>query len=277
MTFGLQKELMPRKIKDIEGEEEIIDEKKILKEAEEREKERKAEEEQIKEEQKEAEIEAKDKRRKTKAGSKTILQRRKPKHGKKYRQLAELIEKDREYPINEAIELVLQTSPVKFDATIEVHVKINGKEKNTVRGTVKLPGGVAKEKLILAVTEKNVDDVLTKVKEGKIDFNIMVADLKLMPKLAQAAKILGPKGLMPSPKAGTAVENVEEAVEDLKGGKIEYRADKLNIVHQAIGRISFGPERIKQNYDALLSHLPKRLDSIYLTTSMGPSIRVAKK
>lgn len=250
----------------------VIDEKKILKEAEEREKERKIEEKIEKEEQKEAEKEEKKEEKK-----KEEPKRRKPRHGKKYREIAKQIEKDKEYAALEAIELALKTSPAKFDATVEVHVKINPKEKN-IRGMVNLTGGVVKEKNVLGVTESNVDEVLANVKAGKIDFDVMIADLKVMPKLAMLAKVLGPKGLMPSPKAGTAVEDVAKATEELKGGKVEYRADSFNIVHMPLGKISFGDERIKQNYDAIIGVLPfKKIESLYITTTMGPSIKVAKK
>ena len=256
--------------------EEVIDEKKILKEAEEKEKERKAEEKLEKEEQKEAEKEAKAEERAEKGAQKVVV-RKKPLHGKKYREIAKQIEKDQEYAIAEAIELALKTSPVKFDATVEVHVRINAKEKN-IRGMVTLSGGVVKEKKVLAVTESNVEEVIASVKTGKIDFDVMIAELKVMPKLAPLAKVLGPKGLMPSPKAGTAVEDVVKATEELKGGKVEYRADSFNIVHMPLGKISFGSERIKQNYDAVIGVLPfKKIVSLYLTTTMGPSIKVAKK
>jgi len=253
--------------------EEVIDEKKILKEAEEREKERKAEEEVAKEEEKKAEKEEK----KEKSDKKVEQKKRKPQHGKKYRELAKQVEKDKEYPIAEAIDLALATSPVKFDATIEAHIKINPKEKN-IRGMVTLSGGIVKEKKIKEVTEANADEVIADIKAGKLDFDVMIAELKAMPKLAQLAKVLGPKGLMPSPKAGTAVEDVAKAVEELKSGKVEYRADKFNIVHMPLGKISFGPERVKQNYDAVIGVLPfKKIESIYLSSTMGPSVKAARK
>ncbi|MFA7253442.1 MAG: 50S ribosomal protein L1 [Patescibacteria group bacterium] len=256
---------------------EEVSEKELLKEAEEREKLRKEKEEAEKEAQKEEEAEQKKEEKAEKEAKRQQTQRRKPRHGKKYRALAEKVEKDKEYSIDESIELAINTNPSKFDATVEMHVKINPKEKSVIRGMVKLPGGVTKEKKVLEVTIENVDEVVASIKAGKIDFDIMIADIKVMPKLAQLAKVLGPKGLMPSPKAGTVVPDVKKAAEEMAGGKVEYRADKQNIVHMAIGKISFGPEKIKQNFEAILSHLPKKIDSIYLTTTMGPSIRVAKK
>lgn len=255
----------------------VIDEKKILKEAEEREKERKAEEEAIKEEEKKAQKSHAAEASRDKGEKKLIQKNRKPQHGKKYRELAKQVEKDKEYPIAEAIDLALTTSPVKFDATIEAHIKINPKEKN-IRGMVTLSGGVVKEKKIKEVTEANADEVIADVKAGKLDFDVMITELKAMPKLAQLAKVLGPKGLMPSPKAGTAVEDIAKAVEELKRGKVECRADKFNIVHMPLGKISFGGERIKQNYDAVIGVLPfKKIESIYLSSTMGPSVKVARK
>jgi len=257
------------------GAEAEMTEQEILKQAEEREKERKEEEETEKEEIKAEEKEEKKKELKARKARKATV-RVAPRHGKNYRKLAEKIEKDKEYPVDEAIVLAMETNPAKFDATVELHVRLNAKEKN-IRGMVVLPGGVVKEKKILEVTEANADEVIAEVKAGKINFDTMIADIKTMPKLAQLAKVLGPKGLMPSPKAGTAVEDVKKAAEELRGGKVEYRADKLNIIHMAIGKISFGADKIKSNYQAILDHLPKRITSIYLTTSMGPSVKVTKK
>ena len=272
--------------KEIEKDEQIVDqtaeetqeeltEAEILKQAEEREKERKELEKEEKAEAKALAKEQKVEEREGKIARKATV-RVKPRHSKKYRAIAEKIEMGKEYSVSEAIELALETNPAKFDATIELHVKLNNKEKN-IRGMVVLPGGVTKEKKVLEVTLENVDQVVTDVKAGKVDFDIMIADMKVMPKLASLAKVLGPKGLMPSPKAGTVVEDVKKAAAEMKGGKVEFRADKQNIVHMAIGKISFGAEKVKQNYQAIIDHLPKRMDSIYITTSMGPSIKIARK
>lgn len=272
--------------KDAKKEEQVVEEvtaqateelseKDLLKQAEEREKARKEQEEAEKEatkaEEKEKKQEEKEERK-----AQRVTARKRPRHGKNYRKSAESIEKGKEYSLAEALELVLNSNPSKFDATVEMHVKLNVKEKN-VRGMVTLPGGVIKEKKVREVTEENVEEVIADVKAGKIDFEVMIADIKVMPKLAQLAKVLGPKGLMPSPKAGTAVVDVKTAVEELRSGKVEYRVDKFNIIHMAIGRISFGAEKIQSNYQAIIDHLPKRIDSIYLTTTMGPSVKVVKK
>jgi len=263
-------------IEKVAGEEtEEISETELVKQAEEREKERKEAADLERKEAKKAEKEA-EKAEKEERAAIRVTKRVKPLHGKKYRKLAEKIEKDKEYPVSEAIALAIETNPVKFDATVEMHVKVSVKEKN-IRGMVVLPGGVTKEKKVLEVSEANVDEIIVKVKANKIDFDIMIADMKVMPKLASLAKVLGPKGLMPSPKAGTVVDDVKKAAAELRGGKVEYRADKNNIVNMAIGRISFGAEKIHENYVAILDKLPKRIESIHLSTSMGPGIRVARK
>ena len=281
-TAGEKKQKETEIVKEVKKEEkelqkdEVVDEKQLLKEAEEREKERKAGEEAAKVEAREAEKEEKAEEHEKKV-VKRAQQRVKPRHGKNHRKMAEQIEKDKEYPASEAIDLALKTSPAKFDATVEAHVKISMKEKN-IRGMVTMRGGLAKEKKVQEITEKNVDDVIANIKAGKFDFDILIADLKVMPKLAILAKTLGPKGLMPSPKAGTAVEDIAKAVEELKSGKVEYRVDKNNVVHMPIGKISFGAERIYQNYEALIHVLPiKKVESIYLSTTMGPSVKVARK
>ncbi|MEI6499112.1 MAG: 50S ribosomal protein L1 [bacterium] len=270
---------MPKKNEELSTGQMIaeeISEKELLKQAEEREKERKEQEEAEKEAEKEEAKEKKAEERAEKLLKKVRQVRVRPRHGKKYRAIEEKIEKNKEYALAEAIDLVLESSTVKFDATVEMHVKLNAKEKN-IRGMVVLPGGMVKEKKILEVLPTNADEVIENIKAGKIDFDLLIVDIKVMPKFAQLAKVLGPKGLMPSPKAGTVVADVAAAALELKAGKVEYRADKLNIVHMSLGRVSFGSEKIKLNYDAIISHLPKRIDSIYLTTSMGPSIKVSKK
>ncbi|HOX41811.1 MAG TPA: 50S ribosomal protein L1 [bacterium] len=252
--------------------QEEISEKELLKQAEEREKARKEEEELKKTEAKEEEKEEKKKAKALHATKKAQV-RKKPRHGKKYREILKQIDQSKIYSLDEAVELALTTNPAKFDATIELHVKLDDREKN-IRGMVVLPGGVTKEKRILEATTETVDNIITDVKAGKINFDVLIAETKVMPKLASLAKILGPKGLMPAPKAGTVVDDTKAAAAEMKGGKVEFRADKNNIIHMAIGKISFGSDRVKSNYKAVLEHLPKRINTIFLSTSMGPSIRV---
>lgn len=248
----------------------IIDEKELLREAEERELERKEAEEAEKEEEKKNAI--KEKKASKIAGK--ISVRRKPRHGKKYRAVLEKLEKSKEYTIDEAIELIEVISTTKFKSTIELHVRLSKKLEN-VRGTFTLPGGAVKQKKVLEVTDKNVDELIAEVKSGKIDFDIIVAEPKVMPKIAQLAKILGPKGLMPNPKSGTVSEDVKAAAEDFRGGRVEYKADKSNIVHMAIAKVGEDSEKTKQNIEALLSQFPTpRIETIFLSTTMGPSIQI---
>lgn len=255
---------------------EAVDEKEILKEAEEREHERKeAEEKEKKAAKAEAKEHEKEAREIKKAEKHNI--RRKPRHGKKYRAVLEKIEKGREYEINEALNVLRETSITKFESTIEMHVKLNKKLEN-VRGTMTLPGGAVKEKKVLEVTDKNIDDVVASVKAGKTDFDVMVAHPKVMPKLAALAKTLGPKGLMPNPKSGTVSEDVAEAAKEFRSGRVEYKADKANIIHLAIAKIKSDHEKTKENIETVLSQFPtNRIDSAYLTTTMGPSIRIKTK
>ncbi len=253
-----------------------VDEKELLHEAEEREKERKEAEEREKEQAKEATKDSKSKERSAKKLSKANI-RVKPKHGKKYREMIKKIEIGKEYSILEAIKLAKETSITKFEATIELHIKLSKKLEN-IRGTFTLPGGAVKEKKVLTVDDKNIEEVIAKVKSGKIDFDIMVAHPSVMPRLASMAKTLGPKGLMPNPKAGTVSEDVKSAAEEFKGGRIEYKADKSNNIHIAVAKAKLADDKIQANIDAAISQFPaNKIESIHLTTSMGPSVRVSVK
>ncbi len=265
-----------KKVKKIEAAEAVVDEKELLHEAEEREKERKEIEEKEKEEAKIAVKEAKKATHEEKKAEKANV-RKKPRHGKKYRALAERIDSSKEYSIADAVKLAKETSVTKFDATVEMHLRLSSKLENA-RGTFTLPGGAVKEKKVEKVTDKNVEELISKIKAGKIDFDIIVAHPSAMPKLASVAKILGPKGLMPNPKSGTVSEDVDVAVEEFKGGRVEYKADKSNNVHLAIAKASFADEKIVANVEATINQFPaNRIESIHITTSMGPSIKVAAK
>lgn len=260
---------MAQKVEEMASDE-IIDEKKILKDAKKKEKE-------IKAELKEAKAEEKKSVSKKASLDKKVEEekRRAPKHGKKYRDALKAIDKNKAYPILDAIKIAKKSSKVKFDATVEIHVKVESKMEN-IRGSINLPGGVAKQKKILKVTEKNVEQIKSDVKAGKTDFDIMIADQKIMPKLAPLAKILGPKGLMPNPKSGTVVDDVDKAEKEFMGGKVEYKADKGNVVHLAVGKVSYDDKKIADNIESLLNALPEnKIDSIYLATSMGPSVRIS--
>ena len=206
------------------------------------------------------------------------------------------------YGIDEAIELVKDTSAVKFDATVEVHVRLGidvKKSDQQVRATVALPHGAGKNKKIAAFVgdndEKAAKDAgadfiygeedIKKIKDtGKIEFDIAVATPEMMPKLAQAAKILGPKGLMPNPKTDTVGKDAAKMISELKKGKAAFKTDDTGNVHQAIGKVSFTAEQLKANYTAFMEALKKAkpasskgtyMQAVYLTSSMGPSVKVA--
>lgn len=188
--------------------------------------------------------------------------------GKRYRTEVAKVDRTKKYTLEEAIALVQATSSVKFDASVEVHVQI---KNDGVRGTLDLPHGTGKTKKVAVAT----DEVIEQITAGKFDFDVLLATPAQMPKLAKLARTLGPKGLMPSPKAGTVVEKPEEAMAAFAGGRVEYRADKTKVVHLGVGRVSFKPAQIKDNIDALLEVLQSaRILSVSLASSMGPGVKV---
>lgn len=253
---------MAQKVKEMVSEE-IIDESTVKKEVEEAKKELK---EEIAEEQ--AEEIAEQKKEK-----KTIAKKpRKPVRSKKYLAAHALVDQNKLYETSEAIAKVLETTVVKFDPTVEVHalLSISG-----IRGAIVLPAGTPKEKRVAIADEKTADEIITKVKAGKIDFDILLATPGAMPKLASAAKVLGPRGLMPSPKSGTVVEDVVSAEQEIKSGKVQYKQDDQKNIHLAIAKASWGQEKIKDNLQAFLKILPKnKVSALYLTSTMGPSVKL---
>lgn len=221
--------------------------------------------------------------------------------GKKYREVAKLIEKDKLYELAEALELVVKTSPVKFDATVELHVNLNVDPKQAdqnVRDTVDLPEGSGKT-LRVAVFAEEADakaakaagadiagdaDFLARLDKNELNFDILISTPALMARLGKYAKVLGPRGLMPNPKSGTITTDIPAAVKAAKAGKVEYRVDQAGIIHLGIGKVSFGAERLGNNARAVISSLKAAkpssvkgtfIDSAYITTSMGPSIKVS--
>lgn len=248
---------------------EVEDEKELLKKAEEKEKAKKEAEEK---EKKVKKVEKKEE--KVIIEKKVEEVRAKNKHGKKYRTVKEKIEIDKIYEPDEAIDLVKELSTTKFDATVDFHLRLDKKIEN-LRGVVNLPAGAAKEKNVLVVDEKNVDEIVEKVKANKVEFDVMLATPAVMPKLASLAKILGPKGLMPNPKSGTVTDNLAEAAEEFRGGKVEFKADKGNNIHISIGKVSRNHDKIKENLEAVLAAVPiGKVLSAHLSTSMGPSIKI---
>jgi large subunit ribosomal protein L1 len=220
---------------------------------------------------------------------------------KRMNEAAKLVEKGKLYTTKEAIELALQMPKAKFDETLEVHIKLGVDSKQAdqqVRGVLVLPNGTGKSKkvLVLAKGEKATqakeagadfvgdDDMIEKIqKENWFDYDVVVATPDMMASLGKIARILGPKGLMPNPKSGTVTMDVAKAVAEIKAGKIEYRLDKTNIIHCPIGKVSFGCDKLMQNYEALLDAIVKAkpaaakgtyLKSIAVSTTMGAGIKV---
>lgn len=241
---------------------------------------------------KEAEAKEAKEERKTKAKEEksetTLKQAQKParskleRKGKNYRKLAELIDKSKSYKLPEATDLAIKTNPAKFDASVELHVRLGVDPKQAdqnIRATVVLPAGTGKE-VRVAIAD---DALLAKLDKEVIDFDVLVASPDMMPKLGKYARLLGPKGLMPNPKSGTVSSDVKKAAAEAKAGRVEYRVDPNGIVHVNAGKVSFGADKLIKNLEAILSSLkankPSSLksvyvQSIYLTTSMGPSIKV---
>jgi len=211
------------------------------------------------------------------------------------------IEADKTYPIDEAIELAKKTSTVKFDASIELHLKLGidpGKTDQLVRGTISLPHMAGKTKRVAAFVDADKEaeakaagaDVIGSeelineiVNKGKIDFDVAVATPSMMPKIAKAAKVLGPRGLMPNPKTDTVDTDVAKMIKEQKAGKMSFRNDNGGNLHQIIGKVSQAEAEVKANFEAFLGAIKKAkpasskgifLKGAYLTTSMGPSIKV---
>jgi large subunit ribosomal protein L1 len=223
-----------------------------------------------------------------------------PKHGKKYEEAAKLIEADKLYDPEEAVEVVKKTASAKFDETVEVAVKLGVDPKHAdqqVRGAVVLPHGTGKSKrvLVFAKGEKSkeaetagadfvgAEDMVEKIQGGWTDFDVAVATPDMMGMVGRLGKILGPKGLMPNPKVGTVTMDVTRAINEIKAGKIEYRTDKAGNIHAPIGKVSFGKDKLMQNFQTLLDTLVKvkptgakgqYLRGITLSTTMGPGVKI---
>ncbi len=221
--------------------------------------------------------------------------------GKKYVEAASKIEKGKSYSKEEAVKLVKVTSPSKFDATVELAVRLNldtKKSDQQLRGAIVLPHGTGKTKKVLVVAkgenatkakEAGADfvgdtDILEKIeKENWFDFDVMIATPDMMPLLGKLGKVLGPKGLMPNPKTGTVTTDVTKAVNDVKAGRVEYRTDSFGNIHSIIGKVSFTEEQLLENLDSFMSTILKvkpssvkgdYIKNIAITTTMGPGIKI---
>ena len=221
--------------------------------------------------------------------------------GKKYTDSVKLVDKSKAYDPSEALDLVCQTSKAKFDETIEIHIRLGVDSRHAdqqVRGAVVLPNGTGKNvKVLVFAKGDNVQKALDAgadyaggveyadkiVQENWFDFDVVVASPDMMGVIGKLGKVLGPKGLMPSPKAGTVTPDVARAVKEAKAGKIEYRLDKTNIIHCPIGKASFGAEKLAENFNTLVGAVVKAkpaaakgqyIRSCVIASTMGPGIKV---
>ena len=225
------------------------------------------------------------------------------KKGKRYLEVSALVDRATIYEPKEAMDIVLKTAKAKFDESVELHVKlgVDGRSADQqVRGTVVLPNGTGKTKKVLVIAKgdkadeatKNgadivgAEEIITKIQGGWLDFDVCITTPDMMGFVGRVAKILGPKGLMPNPKSGTVTMDVKKAINDVKAGKVEYRLDKTNIVHVGIGKVSFGAEKLLENYDAIMNAIVKAkpaaskgtyLKSITLSSTMGPGVKTSYK
>ncbi len=222
------------------------------------------------------------------------------KRGKKYKIGEKLIGKEKFYSVEEAISLVKKIGKAKFDETVEIALKlgINPKQSDQiVRGQVLLPHGTGKEKVIAVIAKEDKqkeakssgvdivgnEDLIEKIKKGKIDFDVLIATPDCMKDLSKLGKILGPKGLMPNPKSGTVTFEIADAIKKVKSGQIEFKADSTGIIHLGIGKISFDEKKLEENAKALIESILKArppkvkgqyLKSITISSTMGPGIKI---
>jgi large subunit ribosomal protein L1 len=223
------------------------------------------------------------------------------KHSKRFNELEQLVDKTKLYSVEEAIQILIDNSKVKFDETVEIHMNLGidpRKSDQLVRGTMVLPHGTGKTKKVLVIAEGEAaqaakeagadmvgdEEVIAEIKKtGNCDFDVVLATPDMMRKLAPIARILGTKGLMPNPKKDTVTPNVAGAVKDVKGGKIAYRNDDTSNMHQAIGKLSFGAEKLIENATLYIETIRKAkpeaqkgqyIKSLSITSTMGPGIKV---
>ena len=236
----------------------------------------------------------------TKKGPKPVTRPLIERRGKNYRKMAELVDKTKVYSLTNAMDLAAKTNPSKFDASVEIHVRLGVDPRQAdqnIRATVSLPNGTGKTVRVAvfapetdhaAATKAGADVVgddafLKQLDKGEINFDVLIATPQYMPKLGKYARLLGPKGLMPNPKSGSVAANVAKAVTEAKAGKVEYRVDKQSIVHLSVGKVSFGAKKLEENatafFESLKSQKPSSLKGVFIkstsiSTTQGPSIKV---
>ena len=226
------------------------------------------------------------------------------KRGKRYQEAAKLVEKNKEYEIKEALEIVEKMPKAKFDETVELHVKLGVDSKHAdqqVRGTVVLPNGTGKTLRVLVFAKGpkadeakaagadfvGAEELIPKIeKENWFEYDVIVATPDMMGVVGRLGKVLGPKGLMPNPKSGTVTMDVAKAIADIKSGKVEYRLDKTNIIHLGFGKVSFGADKLLENYNTVMDAIIKAkpvaakgqyVRSVSVTTTMGPGVFIDQK
>ena len=226
------------------------------------------------------------------------------KKSKRYVESAKLVDSNKEYEIKDALEVIEKMPKTKFDETVELHVKLGVDSKHAdqqVRGTTVLPNGTGKTQKVLVFAkgpkaeeaEKagadfvGAEELIPKIQnENWFDYDVVVATPDMMGVVGRLGKVLGPKGLMPNPKSGTVTMDVTKAIQEIKSGKVEYRLDKNNIIHLGFGKVSFGAEKLAENYDAIMGAIIKAkpaaakgqyIKSVAVTTTMGPSIFIDQK
>lgn len=224
------------------------------------------------------------------------------KHGKKYNDAVKLLDRQKHYESAEALDLCVKTGTAKFDETVELHIKlgVDGRHADQqVRGAIVLPNGTGKNVKVLAICkEENIEaakaagadyvgseEMVQKIQsENWTDFDVLITTPDMMGQVGRLGKVLGPRGLMPNPKAGTVSPDIAKAVQEAKAGKIEYRLDKTNIIHCPIGKVSFGADKLAENYntlmDAIMAAKPSAAKGTYIkscviSTTMGPGIKIS--